>query len=235
MSQSNMFENYSDSRNQSFCIHCGNGLGVGELNREHVPTKSLFMEPYPENLPTVQVHSQCNSDYSLDEQYVVALLASTISGSTEPDSRHFPSADRLLQRSPALRIRIDQSRWVRGTATEWTPEIKRVERVLLKNARGHAFVELGLPFIDQPSYIGFSPIAQLSSELRAGFDRIPKHSLWPEVGSRLMQQVACDPFYSSVWKEMQPGVYRYLVSQLEGKTIVKVVVYEYLAAEVGWE
>ena len=141
----------------------------------------------------------------------------------------------LLRDKPALQKRIDQSRWVRERVMEWAPEIKRVERVILKNARGHAFFELGLPFLDQPSYVGFSPISQLSTELRAGFEKIPSPNLWPEVGSRMMQLAACDPFHSIRWNEVQPGVYRYAVSQLGKETIVKLVAYEYLAAEVGWE
>ena len=235
MTQFKLFDDYSEVRNQFICIHCGNGLEGGQLNREHVPTKSLFNEPYPDNLSTVQVHAQCNSDYSLDEEYVVALLASVKSGSTEHDSAQFPSAARSLKRSPDLRKRIDQTRQVRGTAIEWAPEMERVERVILKNARGHAFFELGLPLIEQPSFVGFSPISLLTFKQRAGFENIPNDSLWPEVNSRMLHRIARDPFHTLGWIDIQSGVYRYAIFQRLGMTVVRLVIYEYLAAEISWE
>lgn len=49
----------SDDRFKGACIHCGTGLGSGRTNREHVPTRSLLNRPYPENLPTLNVHPEC--------------------------------------------------------------------------------------------------------------------------------------------------------------------------------
>src|SRR5689334_463961 len=99
-------EEFTDERQKSWCIHCGSWIGGCETNRDHVPSKSLLRKPYPANLPVVEVCSDCNVGFSLDEEYVAALLACVITGSTTPDAREYPAAARILQRNAALRARI---------------------------------------------------------------------------------------------------------------------------------
>ena len=230
---------FSDERFKGACIHCGGSLGGGKTNREHVPTRSLLDKPYPENLPTFDVHSECNANFSLDEEYLVAFLASVLSGSTEPDPIQFPTATRALERSSSLRKRIDQSKCVQGSLwgspeVQWTPEIERVNRVILKNARGHAFYELGEPMLAEPSWMGVSPIYFLSPGERQEFENGTNSSLWPEVGSRLMQRVALGDMKLGEWITIQPHVYRYTVSQGFDEVLVRLVLRDYLAAEVLW-
>ena len=54
---------FSDDRLKGACIHCGASLSDGRTSREHVPTRSLLDKPYPMNLPTFDVHPECNADF----------------------------------------------------------------------------------------------------------------------------------------------------------------------------
>ena len=217
---------------------CGS-LDGGKTDREHVPTRSLLDKPYPENLPTFDVHSECNANFSLDEEYLVAFLASVLSGSTEPDPIQFPTVARALERSSRLRKQIDGSKCVQGDLwgfpeVQWTPEIERVNRVIVKNARGHAFYELGEPMFARPSWIGVSPISLLSPGQMKEFENGTNSSLWPEVGSRLMQRVKFGDVELGGWITVQPHVYRYTVAQSVDEVLVRLVLRDYLAAEVLW-
>jgi len=70
----------------------------------------LLEHPYPDNLKTVPTCADCNSGFSLDEQYFLVLLAQK---STSPTliSRveNGGSIYRTLERSPALDKRIISS------------------------------------------------------------------------------------------------------------------------------
>jgi hypothetical protein len=56
---------------------------------------------------------------------------------------------------------------------------------------------------------------------------------WPEVGSRMMTRVMTGQDLSDGWVIVQQGVYRYAIVQ-EGVMFVKMVLFEYLAAQVFW-
>ena len=233
---------FSDDRNRGICVHCGEGLVSEKQTRDHVPSKVLLTSPYPENLPVVHACRRCNSGFGKDEEYLAALLASVICGSTNPQPDRFPDAVRVLQHSTQLRGRIDRARQVQGTLwgdpeITWYPELERVGRIIVKNARGHVFFELGQPIIDPPSYVNILPFQLMSCEQRNQFE-IPSDisgwdiSGWPEVGSRLMQRVVAGECGPGGWIEVQDGVYRYAVSE---SLSVRMVLFEYLAAEVVWD
>ena len=234
------WNDFSDDRFKGACLHCGRDLGVGQTSQEHVPTKSLLDKPFPANLPTLVVHTECNTSFSLDEQYLVAFLASVLSGSTELERARFPAAARALQHSPRLRQRIDRSQRVQGTLwgdpeIQWIPEIGRVNRVIVKNARGHTLFELGGPLVEEPTWVNVFPLHLLSPVRREGFENCTNSLLWPEVGSRLMQRMAFGDLQPGGWIEVQPHVYRYAVFQSPGEVLVRLILREYLAAEVLWE
>ena len=233
----------SDDRLEGLCVYCGGGLGGDNDSSDHVPTRSLLNEPYPEFLPTLHVHTECNVQFALDEEYLAAFLASVLSGSTEPDEERFQAAARTLRHSPRLRQRIDRARRVQGTLFGdpeilWIPEMERVNRVIVKNARGHAYYELGEPLFGGPSSLGVCPLSRLSPSQREGFESGTNGSPlagWPEVGSRLMQRVAFGDLQPGGWIEVQPCVYRYTLTQESGGILVRMVLREYLAAEVLWD
>ena len=238
---------YSDSRNKGFCIHCGSGLRPDDSNRDHVPTRGLLNPPYPENLPVVQVCRQCNSGFSSDEEYLIAFLGSVLSGSTAPDPVRFPAASGILTHTPRLRDRINRSQRVQATLWGhpdllWEPELNRIERVIVKNARGHVLYELGEPMLERPSHVSVCPIQAMTARQVDQFENVPRGSGWPEVGSRMMQRAFIvhrlgdsQEVYFDSWQDVQDGVYRYTVTQGPEGILVRMVLREYLACEVGWD
>src|ERR1017187_4910989 len=135
-----------DERQKGHCIHCGVYLDATNMSRDHVPSKCLLRPPYPKQLPAVEVCKSCNQGFSRDEEYLVAFLGCVIAGSSDPSKQVIPSAARVLQRNEKLRAQIDRSKREYKTVSgesrcAWYPEAERVNRVLLKNARGHALFE----------------------------------------------------------------------------------------------
>jgi hypothetical protein len=173
----------------------------------------------------------CNNDLSLDEEYFAAFLGSVLTG-------------KALAKSDKLQSRIagSKSEYVTHDGARrllWKPEYERIDRIVLKNARGHAFFEYGDPILAEPTYIWARPIEALNAEeaiefegLVTEFDEIVL-SAWPEVGSRMMTRVLTGQDLVGDWVIVQAGVYRYNVSQ-HGIMRVRSVIREYLATEVYW-
>lgn len=235
-------DDFADERNKSWCIHCTRWLTAVETNEDHVPSQSLLRKPHPHHLPKVTVCKKCNSDFSKDEQYLVAFLSSVLAGSTKPTVQGNASAARALARSPKLRERIAQSstayRTLGGdTRIIWKPETGRIRRVILKNARGHAYFELGEPMLDEPTSVWMHPLESLTKSERQEFESLPgagEQALWPEVGSRMLTRLVTGEDMSGLWVIVQDRVYRYAVSQRAG-ILVRSVLSEYLATEVYWD
>lgn len=219
---------FVDDRVGNCCAYCA---GVPDT-RDHVPSRVLLDEPYPENLPVVPCCASCNASFSLDEEYLACVVDCVIAGTTEPGSVQRQKVRRLLTARPALRRRIAQSRVEGLTGLVWEPEAARVEHVLLKLARGHAAFDLGEPQYRDPDRVAFMPLAKLDAQTREVFETVPHAHLWPEVGSRAMQRMA-ETLSSPAWIDVQPGRYRYLAT-VEGGVLIRVVLSEYLAGEVRW-
>lgn len=231
-------EEFFDERNKSWCIHCCGWLEDMETNSDHVPSRSLLCAPYPNELPTIKVCRTCNSGFSSDEEYLVAFLGTVLCGSTDPEHHTNPRSAAILRRSPKLRARIENTKtWSIGPSGEkrlcWTPEQTRINNVILKNARGHALFEYGEPMLDEPERIWVTPLELMAATQRTEFEYIPQEIAFPEVGSRMMTRVLTGQDLNDGWVVVQEGVYRYAVVQ-QGLLCVRVVIQEYLAAEISW-
>jgi len=73
----------------------------------------------------------------------------------------------------------------------------------------------------------------MTPEAREEFEASPDTRLWPEVGSRAMHRILVRPEGEYPWIAVQPERYRYLVAS--GPFLVRIVIAEYLAAEVTWD
>ena len=226
---------FFDERLVSGCIYCG----AEQLTREHVPSKVFLDRPYPEYLPVVGACRSCNTGYSLDEQYVACFIECVVSGGTGSDVIKRNKILRTLERSCGLKSKIESSRREDDNGRlVWKPEIERVERVVLKLARGHYAYELFTIF-DEPSFINISPLCAFDKVQRCQFegDIDTYTSIWPEIGTRAFYRSCgcCVDRFSVVdgWIVVQNGRYRYKVMGC-GDSIVRIVFREYLAAEVGW-
>ena len=232
-------DDYSDERFKGSCVHCGAAIDETRVSNDHMPSKCLLQKPYPDNLPVVETCVECNRNFSRDEEYLSVFLQCVLTGSTDPNDHCDQTARRALRRSKKLRERIECSRSEIELESEtrivWEPERERVNNVILKNARGHAFYELGeRPEID-PNDVLATPLCALTDTQRQVFEGSQTSVLagWPEVGSRSMQRVVLDSDICDGWVVVQDDVYRYQVTQCDG-VIVRSVLMEYLASEVHW-
>lgn len=228
---------FVDERHKSWCVHCATDLHRVASNRDHVPSRSLLREPHPKNLPTIEVCKSCNEGFSGDEEYFAAFIGCVLSGSTDPDRQDDPLVGRILRRSPKLRQRIQGNRHESSTLfgdgrVMWLPELQRIQRVVLKNARGHAHYEYGEPMIEQPARVWFAPLQSLSDEGRSQFEDVQRDT-WPEVGSRMLTRVVRGQNLWDGWVVVQDCVYRYAVVP-DGRLVVRSVIREYLVTEVLW-
>jgi hypothetical protein len=238
-------QNFADTRLVLGCIYCGADDGT----REHVPSKVFLDKPYPENLPVVGACRTCNNGYSMDEEYVACLVEVVVAGTLDPNGIRRPSISKILERSPALRRRVEATMFTSPAGILFQPELGRVKRILIKLAAGHAAYDLAQVCRHEPSSIWWHPIHLLSQEQRDVFDAPDVVDLFGEIGSRGMQRLqlvevklesptgekTSQQFFLNNWVEVQPERYRYLASN-EGATInIRIVVSEFLAAEVTWE
>jgi hypothetical protein len=226
-------KSYAEERLLIGCIYC-----TGEPDsREHVPSRILLDEPYPENLPIVDACSGCNRGFSLDEEYTACLIECARTGSVDAVQR--PKIKRILQDSPALAERLRKARMQADSGEIiFQAENDRVRGVILKLARGHAAYELSEQMREEPSHVMIVPLHTLDERARRHFENPPTPGGWPEVGTRALQRVAISMAgppapLDSDWIEVQEAQYRYFAIA-EGATMVRIVISEYLACEVIW-
>jgi hypothetical protein len=230
-------EEFVDERHKGWCVYCRASISKVETNWDHVPTKSLLDRPLPAHIPQIEVCKECNSSFSFDEEYVAAFISCVMCGSADPDAQHNNKLKRTLARSPALVSKLNAAKKIVADSTGneriiWQPEIERIHRIVIKNARGHAFFEFGEPMLDEPEHVWALPLAFLTEQQRKEFEAVTTLA-WPEVGSRMMIRMASGADLENGWITVQDGVYRYAVLQ-EGTLLVRSVIRNYLATEVFW-
>ena len=248
-------EDYSDERLKSWCIHCGTAIASIKANRDHVPSKSLLSKELRKKgakydqgrgesdgyLPQVLVCQRCNSGFSRDETYLLCVLHAVFAGSLYPDRESHPEAANVLRSNRDIvrdlkktpggqRLLFDDF----GPFTLY-PDPERLGRVILKNARGHAYHEMGEPLMGKPVHVSFVPLSSMAGHERAAFEDIGGGlDLWPEVGSRMTLQLVDGVGMAGGWVEVEEGRYRYALDWSSGVT-VRTVIWEYLATETHWD
>ena len=94
---------YSDSRLRMACVYCG---GPPE-SRDHVPSRVLLDDPFPDNLPVVPACLTCNDRFSKDEEYLACLLEVVRVGSTSITPSMRPKIQRIFVERPSLAARVE--------------------------------------------------------------------------------------------------------------------------------
>ena len=236
-------EDCSDARLKGSCPQCGAWLGEENRSVDHVPSKCLLSrsegpsnDEYPAQLPVVPTCRRCNAGFSKDEEYMHLFLHCVLVGSTDPDRHADSRVRRALTRHVSVRELIERSKRVRSDGVVWTPMQEHVDRVVLKNARGHVFYEFGQPMLEEPDHVWTRPLLAMTDEEQEAFWDATAAGIagWPEVGSRMMTRVVTGQDMRDGWIVAQDGVYRYRVEQAAGGVLVKSVLREYLATEVYW-
>lgn len=235
---------YADDRLLAGCVYCGGR----EETKDHVPSRIFLDRPYPPNLPVVPACNTCNNGFSLDEVYLACLIEAVIAGTTDPHRIRRSRVAAILRRSPALRARIEASKYERDGETTFIPEPERVRAILRKLAIGHAAFELS--FVPGPESMTtcWCPLHLMSDEDRQDFNAAHISTLLGEVGSRGVQRglvttvslQAADGGFRELralvhdWVDVQDGRYRYLAVHESDCVAIRIAIAEYLACEVHW-
>lgn len=227
---------FFDERHQGLCVYCGR---VSPETRDHVPPKVLLDRPYPENLCVVAACNQCNKDIAKDEEYLACLLECAIWDTTDPEKVYRVVVKKILQHSKSLSEMLTASRRTNDNGQGiWVPDWKRVERVILKLARGHAAYEFGAPQLEEPVHLRIFQMTILPDNELHLFNTAPQERVFPEIGSRAfcragkILEIYHYGAYVDGWHIVQDGRYRYLVSHSDG-ILVRGVLSEYLGYEVA--
>lgn len=226
------FRDFSDERNKMICPYCGST--TEPRNRDHVPSKVLLDEPYPENLPTIYPCQKCNERFSRNEEYVACLIECAKGGSIDVRVIEREKIREAMRHSPKMMTRLGD---VLGRNRFWsTPgeETARVATVVRKLAMGHVAFELGEPILIEPASISFIPRISLSPDRLASFETAPAFSLLAEVGSRALQRQVQSLTGTADWIMVQPDRYRYL-TYFSDMVMVRSVISEFLVCEVIWD
>jgi len=235
---------YADNRLVRGCVYC---VGMAET-RDHVPSKCLLDSPYPTNLPVVGCCDACNQNFSKDEEYFVCLLESVLCGSTDPKKIRRPSVAKIMEKSPALRQRIENSRTEINGQFGFIPEVDRIDNVMLKLARGHAAFELSQCCRTEPDHFWCGPLPSLPQEAQDTFNSVHFQQMFGEVGSRNLQRLFVTQLTMpsgngeqqnigmliNDWIDVQDDQYRYIAIDDMGFLIIRIVISEYFACEVAW-
>lgn len=250
-------EDFTDDRLKTWCIHCGHAIADIVSNRDHVPTKSLLTKALRDRgadydggsseeldyLPQVIICRNCNSSFSPDENYLLCVLHAVMAGSLYPDPTKNPEAAAILRSNRqvvrSLKRGPDGQLLLFDDVQPFTlfPDAEKVRRVIVKNARGHAYHEIGEPLLEAPDHVAFMPLERLSPEQRDAFEAAgtpAELAVWPEVGSRMTVQLLDEEAMVGGWITVEADRYRYSIDWSNGVT-VKTVIWEYLATETRWE
>lgn len=216
------------------CAYCG----AIPSTRDHVPSRVLLDEPYPENLPVVPSCGDCNNKFSNDEQYFACFIECVTEDSQELASIKRDKIKRILSNNPALASKLFSCRYIHTDGkVYWRPEIDRIQNIVLKLARGHVAYELNENKLEQPRFISIIPTSELSQEQFQKFNTPPAEDILPELGSRAFSEIFVlnNEIFNlgNGWKNVQKDRYRYLVSY-SYEVFVRIMINEFFACEVIW-
>ncbi|HYT72288.1 MAG TPA: hypothetical protein VEK78_12965 [Gemmatimonadales bacterium] len=196
-----------------------------------MPSKIFLDDPIPQQAAVVRACAACNNGLSAHEEYLACTIDVALAGTTEPGALR-RKVRGILEHSPGARQTL---RTVAHRSRGHPPAVDRAERVaavLVKLAKGHALYELHEPQYLPPTSVHFTGLHTFSPAQLEKFEAPAVAAIWPEVGSRAMQRLAEEG--SAGWVVVQPGRYRFL-AQTGGPVLVRMVLSEYLAAEVTWD
>jgi hypothetical protein len=221
----NINDVFGDVRQDLHCLYCGDV----PTTREHIPSKVLLNDPFPNNLFIVEACQRCNQEFSLDEEYFACALECIRVGSAELKDIQRDKVRRVLAHHESLRQRLNDS--FNADKSEFNIEVSRFDNVITKLAKCHIRYENHDPAMDKPTTVVWRFVSELSSKEIDNFLSPIPLTLLPEVGSRLLNRVAFrNDLSESIWITVQPNVYSYCVAV----GVVRINFHNFLFAEINW-
>ena len=229
-----------------YCIYCGKLADT----REHIPPKAFLKKPLPSDLPVLPACKKCNNGFSSDELYVRAYIECLKAVFADADL----NAIQPLQ-SDRREIRDAKESVKAALDAKKITFDKRIGRILLKLAVGHATYELSGGYHSrkwQPLYTKYIIRPTASEEAWADLEyaELLNDKVLPELGSRVFRKIyIIQPLLKSMdsddtqkenlcfldWTDIQDGIYRY-IAYIEGSRLtVKMILMDYLYAEVVFQ
>lgn len=221
-------------RLKEYCTFC---YTAKSQSRDHCPSKIFLNEPLPKDLSVVPSCIKCNGSFSLDEEYVACAVEFLKAFYSEFAHIKNEKIREILTAKPELKIQLNQTyKSYNGINKELFEDI-RFENVLIKNALGHIKFELGLfvQRVPKEFYMFFLP--EIDETFRNQFESpVREPDFFPEVGSRLLFRLfERQDLDEKEWVVVQNGVYRFQLQQSADKINVKIVMNEFLAAEIHFD
>lgn len=182
---------------KKMCIYCGSRK---KLTRDHIPPKSLFAKPLPNDLITVPCCRNCNNSVSKDDEYFRSAIV------LRRDAGEHPEAKKVAERV-----------W----RSLQRPEAQGLNTLLLNDVREfYRLNELGIYEPAASYYVEFQRIESVAS-------RIVKGLFWDEYGKRLSDDYVVSAFIDSDIGHMDDNQLEIFNSVLEvrsrsvGKTVFR--------------
>ncbi|MEM1210273.1 MAG: hypothetical protein AAGI54_13495 [Planctomycetota bacterium] len=226
-----------DSRLRGMCAFCGRQPST----RDHIPPKVFLDKPLPDNVAVVPSCLRCNRSSSVDEQYLACLIDCVLAGNVELAKAQSNRVANAIDRSPKFETLLRKAHRSEDGVDIHDFDAERVNRVLVKLARGHVAFEINELWLWPPHRVSYAPLHQISDPALTIFEDGSSTSSsnepevisgWPEVGSRAMFRIVeGQDILPGGWINVQQNRYRYRVSD----NVVSIVIAEYLAVEVEWQ
>lgn len=153
-------------RRKGECVYCGK---LRQLTRDHIPPKSLFGTPRPNNLISIPCCRNCNEDASKDDEYFKNSLALRIDSFNHPDvQKILPSVIRSYKKEHKVGYRKSFYQTLRqvelrsesglylGTTGAYNVEFDRLDNVVKRIITGLFYKEKGFRLHDSHRASAFS-------------------------------------------------------------------------------
>ncbi|REC50633.1 MULTISPECIES: hypothetical protein [Chryseobacterium] len=224
----------SDRRYDNICCYCQTTI-LHNKTRDHIPSKVLLDEPFPNNLPIAFCCQQCNQGFSADEEYFACLLEYIVCEAKDSNLIQREKIRRILHKKPHLRKRIEKNISHENNIFTIKLEKKSINSILKKLFYGHLSFELSNPYIETPSYIGFDLIDNLTNSEFDTFFASEEIEIAPEIGTRAsLNYFLRKNFPTSNWKIVQENNYQYKVNIYSEEIVVKILMRNKLCLTAIW-
>lgn len=201
---------YGEGNPERICCYCGAWADTVD----HVPSKVLLDEPYPDNLPVVPCCKKCNEQFSHDEEYFAVLLECVRWQTFNQDEFKREKARKIVKHNPAILKKARESvhPLLDGRFTIELDNM-RLRKVLTKLIAGHLrFEGLDQLFLHDGFEIQLLQDIHSNREFYKEFHSPLFSELLPEVGSRALFSMIESGCVGAPWFLVQPGMYEYCVA-----------------------